>query len=205
MREEAVLEECSGIPHRLVGTRVLGDDAYNAVDQRVKEMYCADYFKYCFVHPNAIDTLSNLSGDYKLAIAANQPKGVFRQAMVEAGLLGFFQMNGISGDIGISKPSLAFFEYILAEIGVAPTDAIMVGDRIDNDIAPAQSLGMKTVHVRMTPQAQGYRPTDELGSVYLESLGRAPSRGSGAGNESVQPDVTVAEVQEIPNGVKELD
>lgn len=204
LREDAVLVEGSGTPHTSVGTHLLGSEAYLAVDECVKEKYCADYLRYSFVHADAGGVLSDLSNEYSLAIAANQPKDVFREAMEEVGLLDFFQMLGISGDMGISKPSLDFFEQILAEIGVSPDQATMVGDRIDNDIAPAQSLGLKTVHVRMTPQVQGYSPTEPMEMAYCASLERAPSRGIGPGNEQVSPDVIAEKLWDIPDGVRRI-
>ena len=39
----------------------------------------------------------------------------------------------------------------LDKAGCRPEDAIMIGDRLDNDIIPAKKMGMKTVWVR-----QGY-------------------------------------------------
>jgi putative hydrolase of the HAD superfamily len=37
---------------------------------------------------------------------------------------------------------------IAEALGVAPSDCIMIGDRIDNDIAPAKALGMATIRFR---------------------------------------------------------
>ena len=55
-----------------------------------------------------------------------------------------------------------------------PADAIMVGDRLDNDIIPAIKLGMKTVWVR-----QGY-------AVY-QSID----------DESKRPDYIVESIEEL--------
>lgn len=32
--------------------------------------------------------------------------------------------------------------------GCLPQNAVMVGDRLDNDIAPAKNLGMKTIRIK---------------------------------------------------------
>ncbi len=50
---------------------------------------------------------------YRLAIAANQPRGVFRKAVDDAGLLDPFDVVGISEEMGLAKPDPAFFEAIL--------------------------------------------------------------------------------------------
>lgn len=56
-----------------------------------------------------------------------------------------------SSDIGVRKLNLEIFEYALRKAHCLPHEAIMIGDRIDNDIMPATQIGMKTVWVK-----QGY-------------------------------------------------
>jgi putative hydrolase of the HAD superfamily len=40
------------------------------------------------------------------------------------------------------------FLRVCADLAVEPQECIMVGDRIDNDVVPARSLGMRTVRIR---------------------------------------------------------
>ena len=56
-----------------------------------------------------------------------------------------------SAEAGCAKPDLRIFTMALDKAGCEPSEAVMVGDRLDNDIIPAKKLGMKTVWVR-----QGY-------------------------------------------------
>ena len=56
-----------------------------------------------------------------------------------------------SAEAGCAKPDPKIFTMALNKAGCEPAEAVMVGDRLDNDIAPAKKLGMKTVWVR-----QGY-------------------------------------------------
>ena len=46
--------------------------------------------------------------------------------------------------MGIAKPDVDFFKYILREESVKPEDAVFVDDRIDN-INAASSMGIKTL------------------------------------------------------------
>ena len=46
------------------------------------------------------------------------------------------------------KPDIRIFEYALDKANCTPQDACMIGDRLDNDILPAKSLGMKTVWIK---------------------------------------------------------
>jgi putative hydrolase of the HAD superfamily len=82
----------------------------------------------------------------RLALAANQPAAMLA-ALAEAGLLHLFAVHGLSGVMGLRKPDPRFFLHIADALGRAPEQCVMVGDRIDNDIAPARALGMATIRL----------------------------------------------------------
>ena len=63
----------------------------------------------------------------------------------------YFDVVMASAEAGCAKPDPKIFSMALDKAGCEPKDAIMVGDRLDNDIIPAKKMGMKTVWVR-----QGY-------------------------------------------------
>lgn len=83
----------------------------------------------------------------RLGLAANQAVDVL-VALDAAGLGGFFTGRAVSGTLGLRKPDPRLFLAACEDLGVAPGACIMVGDRIDNDIAPARALGMATVLFR---------------------------------------------------------
>ena len=56
-----------------------------------------------------------------------------------------------SFELGLEKPDSAIFSLALERAGCAPSEAVMIGDRLDNDIRPARQLGWRTVRV-----AQGF-------------------------------------------------
>ena len=47
----------------------------------------------------------------------------------------------------MKKPNPAIFQLALECARCGPHEAVMVGDRIDNDIRPAKTLGWKTIRV----------------------------------------------------------
>ena len=56
-----------------------------------------------------------------------------------------------SWQLGLSKPDPYFFQVLLSRLaarGIDPGEAIMVGDRADNDMIPAKALGMMTWHLQ---------------------------------------------------------
>jgi HAD superfamily hydrolase (TIGR01509 family) len=80
---------------------------------------------------------------------------------------------GSSQRWGVAKPEPAFFARIADELGRPPAEIVYVGDRVDNDVAPALAFGMAAVHVRRGPWGHlhetpaGVRRVDSL----LELLG----------------------------------
>ena len=97
--------------------------------------------------PGVGEALKALSGRYKLGIIANQKSGM-EQRLKEHGIYGFFSVFAGSGDVGLSKPDPAIFQYALYKAGCTARRAVMIGDRLDNDIYPAKKLGMTTVWVK---------------------------------------------------------
>jgi len=58
---------------------------------------------------------------------------------------------GTSDTWGVEKPSLGFFERLIEEAGVPAESVLYVGDRLDNDIRPAQEVGLATALIRRGP------------------------------------------------------
>src|SRR6478672_1964588 len=85
--------------------------------------------------------------DLRLGIVANQPERM-RERLEREGIAGLFDHQGLSGMTGLRKPDPRAFTAAAEALGVASASCIMVGDRIDNDIAPAKALGMATILFR---------------------------------------------------------
>jgi putative hydrolase of the HAD superfamily len=100
------------------------------------------------LRPGIADLLAALHAQgIRLALAANQPVAMLR-ALADAGLLHLFAVHGLSGAIDLRKPDPRFFLHVADALGRPPEECVMVGDRIDNDIAPARALGMATILFR---------------------------------------------------------
>lgn len=98
-----------------------------------------------------------------LGVVANQPQAA-RERLARAGIGDLFAFEGLSGTTGLRKPDLRAFQAAADGLGVPSADCIMVGDRIDNDIVPAKSLGMATIlfrggrHRRQRPRSPAEEP-----------------------------------------------
>ena len=100
-----------------------------------------------FVYPEAKDCLSELSKHYKIGIIANQNPGS-KERLDKLGLLNYIDLVIASAEEGVAKPDLRIFQIALDRANCKPEEAVMVGDRLDNDIIPANKIGMKTVWIK---------------------------------------------------------
>lgn len=98
------------------------------------------------LHDDVRPCLDALAGTYRLGIIANQPSAV-KDAIRRDGLDGYFEVWGVSDDVGLEKPDPALFAHVLKEASVEPRKSAMVGDRLDYDVRPAKAAGMRTVWV----------------------------------------------------------
>lgn len=84
---------------------------------------------------------------YKLGIIANQLPGL-KDRLNKWGVLEHFDLIIASSDVGVSKPNAKIFDMAVSKAKCSPEECIMVGDRLDNDIIPANSIGMKTIWIK---------------------------------------------------------
>ena len=93
------------------------------------------------------ECLKKLSRNYKIGVIANQLIGTAHR-LENFGILKYIDLVIASAEEGVSKPDKRIFEIALERSGCKPESAVMVGDRIDNDIVPAKQIGMKTIWVK---------------------------------------------------------
>ncbi|GAC1468062.1 MAG: hypothetical protein NVSMB9_10330 [Isosphaeraceae bacterium] len=116
--------------------------------------------------------IERLSREFRLGLIANQG-GEARDHLDTLGLLGSFEVVALAEELGFHKPDPALFLAALRQAGAEPAECLMIGDRLENDILPAASLGMATAWVRWPERrAKGWRPTESDACAYLSSLER---------------------------------
>ncbi|MBQ6756046.1 MAG: HAD-IIIA family hydrolase [Oscillospiraceae bacterium] len=98
-------------------------------------------------YPDAAPTLEELHRrGFRLGVIANQNLGT-EQRLINWDMRQFFAFVAASAELGLAKPDPAIFEWALAQAACSPQNAVMVGDRMDNDIAPANRIGIHTVRL----------------------------------------------------------
>lgn len=64
------------------------------------------------------------------------------------GILKYITLIIASAEEGVAKPDRRIFEIALERCNCESANAIMIGDRIDNDIVPAKRKGMNTIWIK---------------------------------------------------------
>ena len=75
------------------------------------------------------------------------PGRIVREFLAEHGLLEHLEYCVFSNEIGVPKPDPRAFMTALDELGVAPGEAVHVGDLLRTDIYGARAVGMKTIRI----------------------------------------------------------
>lgn len=128
--------------HDLNLSHEIEDELYETVPERNAERGNFE------LRPGITELLEELSSaGLKLGLAANQPRESLDN-MENVGILKYFEYREVSGTNRLRKPDPRLMLHSCEALGVQPTEAIMIGDRLDNDIVPARSLGMLTIRLR---------------------------------------------------------
>ena len=109
----------------------------------------AEWFGEEDLYPDARPCLAALRGQGLLVgLAGNQTA---RAEVILRALELPVDVIGTSDGWGVEKPSAAFFDRVVVEAGCPAGQVLYVGDRLDNDIRPAQAAGLPTALVRRGP------------------------------------------------------
>jgi HAD superfamily hydrolase (TIGR01509 family) len=119
-------------------------------------------------YPDAGPCLDRLrSAGYRVCAVGNTPE------FVEEGLGRRVEVLGSSERWQIWKPDPAFFARVTEAADIAPDKIAYVGDRVDNDVAPAIAAGMTAVHIRRGPWGFLHEPPAE--AIRIRSLNELPA------------------------------
>lgn len=138
--------------HFAGGNRSLYDEI---MDELVREILgrfqdAAEFRRLNPLFPGVHELLERLAARYPLAVVSQNFTDAERWLGYH-GLTGYFQHVTLSHRERLFKPDPRLFLTACDALGVKPAAAMMVGDRLDNDIWPANRLRMTTVRVLSEP------------------------------------------------------
>jgi FMN phosphatase YigB (HAD superfamily) len=134
----------------------------------------SEHFGRADFYPDAIACLEALRrAGYRIGLAGNQPEGV--EDVLHALDLPV-DLIASSAGWGVEKPAPEFFARVVALAGVPAAQIAYVGDRVDNDVAPAARAGMLAVFLRRGPWGflQAAHPDSAQAHIRLDSLAALP-------------------------------
>ena len=123
--------------------------------------------------PDVFEVLTALKTRYRLGVISNtvgSGDAELADALEKAGILGLIDALVTSRDFGKAKPDPAIYVEGARRLGVPLDETVMVGDRLDTDVAGALNAGIPGVWLRH-PGAipiPGIEPThviDRLGEL----------------------------------------
>ena len=114
------------------------------------------------LYTDAEECLAELSKRYKIGVIANQSLGT-EHRLDAYGLMKYISLVVASAEEGVAKPDPKIFQTAFERSGCSPQECFMIGDRVDNDIMPAKTLGMGTVLVR-----QGFAAMQNINDITVQ-------------------------------------
>ncbi len=127
------------------------------------------------LYPDARACLHVLrTNGYRIGIAGNQPIEAERAIAVMKLDVDFIAS---SAGLGVEKPAPQFFARIAQLAGAPPSEIAYVGDRLDNDVLPAQTAGMIAVFLARGPWGRIHAQRDEvrLADISVKGLLELPA------------------------------
>jgi len=86
-----------------------------------------------------------------------------------------------SGEVGRPKPAQEIFDAALALAGVAPSEAVHVGDSLEHDVLGAWAAGIPAVLLRRDAEGETALPAGPPAPPVIRTLDELPSLIDGAG------------------------
>jgi len=157
---------------RQIVLHAMRDLAHNdeALAGRIATEYRARRLAAIACYPGAIDVVREVRRrGIRTALITNGGGTAQRHSVERFGLDALFDCIVIEGEFGCGKPDERVFRHALASCDVRPSDAWMVGDSLEADIATPVDLGMHAIWIdeagNGVPEGSAIRPHRIIRSV----------------------------------------
>lgn len=141
------------------------------------EVYLLEYVRAWTLHDDALPCLDALAAaGIRIGMITNGDRD-FQQAKLDAmGLDRRLEHLVTSGEFGIAKPDPRIFAHACEVFGVAPSDAVYIGDRLQTDAIGAASAGLGGVWLDRSgaATAEELAATAASGVAVIRTLAELP-------------------------------
>ncbi len=162
-----------------ITTRIVGDylsakgveggQDYAALAERKQELFRERYVGDVEVLPGAAELLKDLRGSgLKAAVASNSPRANIEAMMEETGMRPHLDAVVAVDEISRPKPDPEIFLRAAEDVGVKPSDCVVVEDSV-HGVEAGKSAGMQVVAV-LTGGATGDEVSSAGADLVVESL-----------------------------------
>lgn len=142
------------------------------------DTYYLEYMKAWRLHDDALPCLDALrAAGVRLGVITNGDLAFQSEKIQAVGLAARLEVVVASGSLGFAKPDPRIFRHACSVLGVAPSGALYVGDRLDTDAIGAASAGLAGVWLDRggAATADDYAAAAASGVVVIRTLAELPA------------------------------
>jgi HAD superfamily hydrolase (TIGR01549 family) len=100
-------------------------------------LFRREWFERLELYYDAVQTLEALRPHYKLGLITNGPSQTQRPKIERFRLADYLDLLIVSEEVGVAKPDPKIFQIALEQLGLAPNQALYVGDSLEFDLPGA--------------------------------------------------------------------
>ena len=170
--------------------------------QPLRAFLVETYDRHNLLNDGVVEVLQKLRTHWRLGIIANQPHEC-RTSLEQRGLLDYFDVVALSDELDLHKPDPRLYQWAISKSGCDPSRAVMIGDRRDNDIAPAKGASMRAILIQWANcRSRGWNPDDPMAQAFLDSCDRVALFS--AVPVGPEPDATIPTLHAVADAVRSL-
>jgi putative hydrolase of the HAD superfamily len=118
----------------------------------------------------ARELLVGLKSRYRLGLLTNGPAEMQREKIEALKIESLFDAIVVSGEVGLYKPDVRIFQYLLKQLRVSPPQILYVGDSYVMDVVGAKDAGMFMAWVKREPAMNSGQLVPDFTLQGLEEL-----------------------------------
>ncbi|MCX8205795.1 MAG: HAD family hydrolase [Candidatus Micrarchaeota archaeon] len=104
------------------------------------------------LYPHTIPMLKQLRAQgYKTGLVSNSSVFAVKHIKEKTRLLDYIDYPVFSYNVGAVKPDLRLFREVLRRAKCRPDEAVMIGDKMGDDVLPPRKIGMNSIHYKGYP------------------------------------------------------
>lgn len=118
--------------------------------EQVRQRYIEDRYRGLVLFDDALDVVGQVRDIAQIGMITNGPTAIQRPKITLLDLEAHFPVIVVSEEAGYWKPDPRIFDVALQQYGIAPENAVYIGDSAEHDIPGAHAAGMRAIWINRT-------------------------------------------------------